>query len=90
MSGSSACTVELTEDEALVLFEYFERLDETGEIAFTHPSEYVALQRVAGQVCKGTSAMFKANYAELLAAARERVSQGFEGVVPSVRRTGEA
>jgi len=81
--------IELTEDEALVLFEYFERADSTGDRGFTHPAEYLAMQRVASQVCKATSAMFDPAYAGLLAAARARVAHGFEGQVPGLSQAGE-
>jgi hypothetical protein len=85
MNSSVACNFELTEDEALVLFEYFERFDETEDLSFLHPAEYLALQRIAGQVCKATSGMFKQNYGELVAAARGRIAAGFEGRVPGLR-----
>lgn len=40
----------ITEDEALVLGEYFNRFDDTGDLSFRHPAEYLALQRIAGQI----------------------------------------
>ena len=42
--------VELTEAETRCLRRYFERFDET-ENAYLHPEEYLAFQRIAGQVC---------------------------------------
>ncbi len=71
-------------------FEYFERLGETDDLSFVHPAEYLALQRIAGQICKGTSAMFKPEYNELLAAVRARLANGFDGVVPGLSTRGEA
>jgi hypothetical protein len=78
----SEYNVKLTEDEALVLFEYFERFDETDDLSFRHAAEYIALQRLAGQICKTTSAMFKPEYERLLADARGRIANGFEGQIP--------
>ncbi len=78
-------TLKISEDEALVLFEYFERFDETDELLFRHPAEYIALQRLAGQIDKTTSAMFKPHYEQLLAAARQRIAAGFEGQVPCLK-----
>ena len=81
----SEYTLKISEDEALVLFDYFSRFDETGDLSFRHPSEYIALQRLAGQVDKTTSAMFKPEYTQLLTAARQRIAAGFEGEVPCLK-----
>ncbi len=78
-------TLKISEDEALVLFEYFERFDQTDELFFRHPAEYIALQRLAGQIDKTTSAMFKPDYEQLLCAARQRIAAGFEGQVPCLK-----
>ena len=75
-------SISLSEDDAVVLFEYFSRFDDTDDLSFRHPAEYLALQRLAGQIDKTTSAMFKSNYDELLKAARARIADGFEGDVP--------
>jgi len=72
----------ISEDEALVLGEYFHRFDDTGDLSFRHPAEYLALQRIAGQVDATTPAFFSKNYDELLQAARTRLAAGFEGEVP--------
>ncbi|WP_295747859.1 hypothetical protein [Undibacterium sp.] len=77
----------LTEDEALVLFEYFARFQDNDDLSFRHAAEYLALQRVAAQIDKTTSAMFKANYGELLESARTRIADGFEGEVPCLKPT---
>lgn len=77
-------TLEITEDEALVLFEFFERFDDTDRIEFKYAAEYIALMRLSGQIDKTTSAMFKANYDALLSEARKRISEGFEGEVPTM------
>ena len=36
-------SIKLNEDEAIVLFEYFYRFDDTGSLAFEHAAEYLAL-----------------------------------------------
>lgn len=71
----------ISEDEALVLGEYFNRFDDTGDLSFRHPAEYLALQKIAAQVDATTAAFFSNNYDELRA-ARDRLAAGFEGVVP--------
>ena len=75
----------VSEDEAVVLFEFFERFDDKDELYFVHPAEYIALQRLAGQICKTTSAMFASNYSEILDAARARIADGFAGDFPVLR-----
>lgn len=72
----------ISEDEALVLGEYFNRFDDTYDLSFRHPAEYIAFQRIAGQVDATTPAFFDRNYDELLRLARARIAQGFEGEVP--------
>ena len=76
----------ISEDEALVLGEYFDRFDRTDDLSFNHPAEYLALQHIAGQVDATTPAFFSANYDELLQAARTRIAEGYEGEVPCLKR----
>ena len=78
-------SLEITEDEAIVLFEFFERFGDTDKLEFEHPSEYIALMKVSGQIDKTTAAMFKTNYHELLSEARNRIAEGFEGDVPGLK-----
>jgi hypothetical protein len=73
------------EDDAVILFEFFERFDDTEELFFVHPAEWIALGRLSAQICSTTSAMFNPKYREILDAARERVARGFEGDVPLLR-----
>ena len=79
-------TIKLNEDEAIVLFEYFNRFDDTDSLAFEHVAEYLALQKLSGQIDKTTAAMFKLNYKELLEQARSRIADGFEGDVPGLKK----
>ncbi len=76
--------ITLTEDEAIVLFEFFARYGDTGELQIKHPAEYIALMHLSGQIDKTTAAMFKPDYENLLAEARKRISAGFEGEVPGM------
>jgi hypothetical protein len=78
-------TLTITEDEAIVLFEYFNRYGDTRNLAFDHPAEYIALQRVAGQIDKTTAAPFRPEYSRLLENARNRIAAGFEGDVPGMK-----
>jgi hypothetical protein len=75
----------ITEDEALVLFEFFHRFDETGKLEFAHPAEYIALMKVAGQIDGTISVMFDPDYESLLRNARNRLADGFEGDVPGMK-----
>ena len=84
MSAESV-TLKLTPDEALVLFEFFARFDDSDRLAFAHAAEYLALQRVAAQLDKAAAGAFDPAYADLLAAARARVAAGFEVEVPGPR-----
>ena len=81
----SEYTLNITKDEALVLFEFFNRFDEPDRLEFTHPAEYLALVKVAGQIDKITSAMFDSSYDTLLGNARSRIADGFEGDVPGMK-----
>ncbi len=75
----------INEDEAVVLFEFFERFDDLDELYFVHRAEYIALQRLSGQINKTTAAMFGPKYCEILDAARERIAFGNEGDFPPLR-----
>ncbi|XDD45218.1 hypothetical protein AB3N60_10870 [Leptospira sp. WS39.C2] len=72
--------LEISEDEALVLFEFFSRYRETDSLTFKNPAEYISFQRLSGQIDRTTSAMFKSNYEEILLNAQNRISNGFEGL----------
>jgi hypothetical protein len=76
--------LKITEDEAITLFEYFARFDDSDNLAFEHPAEYLAIQRLSAQIEKTTSAMFKPEYKELLNESRNRISEGFEGYIPTI------
>ena len=79
-------TIEITEDEALVLFEFFARFDDTDVLSFEHAAEYLALLKVSAQIDRTSPAIFEENYVERLANARERIAEGFEGEVPCLTK----
>ena len=71
-------TIELSDDEALVLFdllfEYGSKDDER-ELKVSHAAERNALWALSAQLEKQLVAPFKPDYADLLSAARERLEQ---------------
>lgn len=76
----------ISEDEAVLLFEFFERFEERERLYFVHPAEYIALMKISAQVDKTTAAMFKKNYGEILFDARERLAEGFESDFPEIEK----
>ena len=77
--------IKISEDEAVVLFEFFERFDDTQELFFVHPAEFIALEKVAGQIYKTTSAMFRQEYGKILDEARARLADGYQSDFPPLR-----
>ena len=76
----------LTDDEVVVLFEFFERFEEKERLYFVHPAEHIALMKVSAQIDKSTSAMFSERYGEILKEARERIAEGFESDFPEIEK----
>ena len=70
-----SCNVELSPEETLCLHQYFERVDETEDLSFRYPAEYMAFQRIAGQVCMASAAMLQENYDRLLKTARPSIAR---------------
>lgn len=81
---SEPVTLHLSRDEALVLFEFFARFDEDDLFRLRNNAEFVAFMRMAGQLEKALVEPFQSNYGELLASARERLAEGYEGLAPGV------
>ena len=79
-------SINITEDEAIFLFEYFNRFDDTEKLDFIHPAEYIALMKIASQIDKTTSAMFKSDYDIKLKEARENISKGYDGDIPFIQK----
>lgn len=78
-SGDDPHSLTLTDDEVLILFEMFERLEEENAIAFVHPAEWAALGRFTAQLESTVWQVFNPDYQKLLAQARARRAAGFEG-----------
>lgn len=75
------CTVgsmiDLTDDELVVLFECLHRICETERFAASHHAEVVVIDKIAGQLERGLTEPFEPAYVETLAAARNRILQGY-------------
>jgi hypothetical protein len=68
--------IELTDDEALVLFELLSDYGATDDgrmLAIRHVAERNALWRLEAALEKSLAAAFRPDYAEVLAAARARI-----------------
>lgn len=83
-SGDDPHTLTLTDDEMLILFEFFERLEERDELKFAHPAEWAALGRLTAQFESTLWQLFSGDWDKLLSEARTRRAQGFEGRVPGL------
>jgi hypothetical protein len=81
---SESVTITLSHDEALVLFEFFARFDESDDFTLRNTAEYLAFSRISAQLDKALVEPFKPDYNALLSAARDRLAEGFEGRAPGV------
>ena len=70
---SNNIKIELSPDEALVLFEYLSRFSDTGKTEFEDKSEKIALWNLTCLLEKVMVEPFKPNYGELVHAARDRL-----------------
>jgi hypothetical protein len=82
----SEINIEISEDDAVVLFEFFERFEEKKELYFIHPAEYLSLMKISAQIDKTITTIFEKNYGEILNDARERIAEDFKGEFPSMRK----
>jgi hypothetical protein len=80
--------IEVSRDEALVLFELLARFQETGTLSVQHPAEFLALSQVAGQLETALVEPFAPEYRELLERARAKLAAGFEGAAPGMSSGG--
>ncbi len=67
-------SVEITKDEALVLFEFLSRVAENNELQAEHSSEEKVLANILCSLEEKLVEPLEDNYLELLNAARSRVS----------------
>ena len=81
---SENITISLSCDEALVLFEFFSRFEDTDDFTLRHTAEYLAFMRMSAQLDKSMVEPFQPHYLDLLRAARERIAAGYEGTAPGV------
>jgi hypothetical protein len=75
---SEAVRLELTADEALVLFEFLARFDDDGTLALQDQAEEKALWRLQGQLEKQLVEIILPDYKALVAAARDRLRDPVE------------
>ena len=68
-------TIELSADEAIVLFEYLARTDESGDYKPEHGGEVAALWRLEGALEKKVDLVFSPEYGDTLNAARARLAE---------------
>jgi hypothetical protein len=80
--------ISLTHDEALVLFEFFARFQESDQFALRHNSEFIAFSHIAGQIEETLVEPFKSDYLELLQKAQKRLADDYEGLAPGVNNGG--
>ncbi len=73
MATNETCSIELTADEALVLFEFLQRFSDTDVLQIEDPAERQVLWGLGGMLEKQLVAPFRPNYADLLAKARARL-----------------
>lgn len=71
----STVTLRLTPAEALVLFEWFSRIDDTDPPPFADASEQYVAWRVLGQLESSLMEPLKANYEELLEKAKREIAR---------------
>jgi hypothetical protein len=73
MEAQSLVTLSLTNDEALVLFEWLSREDGRSALPIEHPAEQKVLWRLEAQLERTLVEPFQADYSASVSAARERV-----------------
>ena len=71
-------TINLTSDEALVLFDWLARFEGEQPPALDDQAEQIVLWNVEAVLEKALVEPLKPDYVELLARARERVRAGYE------------
>jgi len=76
--------IKLTYEEALVLYGFFARFEDTDQFTMKHNSEYLAFMRISAQLDKSLVVIFQPDYANKLSKAQQEVASGFEGVAPGV------
>jgi hypothetical protein len=75
-SNLDTVQLQLTSDEALVLFEFVQRFSETDTLTLQNPAEEQALWNLCCHLEEQLAEPFAANYVQLLADARRRLGCG--------------
>lgn len=70
--------IELSGDEALVLFDFLARFRETDRLEFEHVAEFIALNKISATLEESLVEPFDPGYKILLQVARERVAIGWD------------
>ncbi|MCR5886106.1 hypothetical protein LRS03_25935 [Rhizobacter sp. J219] len=81
---SNGININLSDDEALVLFEFFARFHETNLFRMQNNAEFVAFMRISGQLDKALVAPFQPTYQEQIEEARTRLTEGHYELAPGV------
>lgn len=68
--------LELSSDEALVLFELISRMEKLEARPWSEAGEQEVIWRIEGQLEKVLLEPFQSNYKELVSQAREQVAKG--------------
>jgi len=69
----SGYNLALSEDEALVLIDFFDHLNDVEKIEFAHRAEFLALRNLGEQLIKNRAIICSEDYAGLLVEARGRL-----------------
>lgn len=73
MANEDLVRIELTSDEALVLFEFLQRFSESDKLVLEDQAEQRALWNLTCILEKELAQPFAVNYGELLSQARDRL-----------------
>ena len=76
--------VELSRDEALVLFELLARFEETSVLKLMRNAEFIAISALAGQLQSILEEPFDRDYKDIVALSAARLEVGYEGLAPGV------
>lgn len=76
-SNTSEVQISLSADEALVLFEFLSRFDESNELTIVDQAEERALSNLLGPLQKQLVPPFQQDYVEQLQQARNRLRDDF-------------
>ena len=78
MRENEKIEIQLTRDEAIVLFEFLSRFSDTDKLNIEHQSEERALWNLTCVFEKTLSESFRNNYKEILKSARKRLQDSDE------------